>query len=145
MSGRSVEELFREALPIAGDHRHAFLDSRCGDDPELLKEVELLLACDERQPPDFLDAPFSAPSVDPSALELGSVVGGRYKLLQQIGEGGMSLVFLAEQKRADGSRPGGAVVAAAFSGGGVSDGALREVAFDGRRDCERAGGGGLRV
>ncbi len=93
-----IEDLFREALPIAGNDRCAFLDSHCGDDQELLKEVELLLACDERQPAGFLDAPFVAPP-DPSTLELGSIVGDRYKLLEQIGEGGMSLVYLAEQSQ----------------------------------------------
>ena len=94
-----IEDLFREALPIAGNDRRAFLDSHCGDDPELVKEVELLLACDERQPAGFLDTPVVAPAADPSAIKMGSVVAGRYKLLEQIGEGGMSLVYLAEQSQ----------------------------------------------
>ena len=33
----------------------------------------------------------------PAAIEMVGTVVGRYKLLQQIGEGGMSLVYLAEQ------------------------------------------------
>ncbi|HYV34868.1 MAG TPA: serine/threonine-protein kinase, partial [Gemmataceae bacterium] len=93
------ESIFLQALeiPTAAD-RLAFLDGVCGDDHQLRAAVEALLDAD-KQSDDLLDLP------DKPALTLneqcrteqsGSKIGP-YKLLQQIGEGGMGAVFMAEQ------------------------------------------------
>ncbi len=78
--------------------RHAYILQACGEDGELRRRVEALLRVHVEEET-FLDSP----TRELNAL-LGASTGddldteiGPYKLLQQIGEGGMGTVFLAEQ------------------------------------------------
>jgi WD40 repeat protein/serine/threonine protein kinase len=80
--------------------RRAYLDAACGEDEELRREVEALLAAHERAG-SFLEHPLADPAVttdDPIREGPGTVIGP-YKLMEQIGEGGMGLVFVAEQQQ----------------------------------------------
>jgi serine/threonine protein kinase len=93
--------LFAEALQLHASERSAFLEHACGDDVELRRRVEgLLLAHDsagdflEIPPPDTMESGFQ-PSV---GEKLGDRIG-RYKLLEQIGEGGCGVVYLADQEQ----------------------------------------------
>src|SRR5437868_3399768 len=95
-------EIFLAALkkPTAGE-RAAFLDQACGSDVSLRGQIEALLA-EHEQLGSYLEAPVAAAqgTVDnPPAIERPGTVIGPYKLLQQIGEGGMGTVFMAEQTR----------------------------------------------
>jgi serine/threonine protein kinase/tetratricopeptide (TPR) repeat protein len=95
----NIEEIFFAALEIKGrDARSAFLDEACGD-PELRRRVERLLARDA-QASGFLESPASTPTVtveSPSLSEGPGTAIGPYKLMEQIGEGGMGVVYVAEQ------------------------------------------------
>jgi non-specific serine/threonine protein kinase/serine/threonine-protein kinase len=95
----NIEEIFFAALEIEGrDARSAFLDQACGD-PELRHRVERLLARDA-QASSFLESPAVPPTVtvgSPSLSEGPGTVIGPYKLREQIGEGGMGVVYVAEQ------------------------------------------------
>src|SRR5436190_15721465 len=96
---RSEKSIFLEAIEKtdAGE-RAAFLDGACGDNPPLRAEVEALLQAHE-EPQPLLDVPEPAVrTIDrPQFAEQPGTVIGPYKLLQQIGEGGMGTVFMAEQ------------------------------------------------
>jgi serine/threonine protein kinase len=73
------------------EERAAYLDQACAGDPRLRAGVEALLAAHCR-----LDT--ASPPPEPADERAGTRVGP-YKLLQQIGEGGMGAVFMAEQQQ----------------------------------------------
>src|SRR5260221_80240 len=97
------ETIFGEAINIAStDERAAYLDRACENDPELRGAVEQLVVNHFRAG-GFLDKPVArfAATIDmPGEPPIGEKPGtqiGPYKLLQQIGEGGMGIVYMAEQ------------------------------------------------
>jgi serine/threonine protein kinase/tetratricopeptide (TPR) repeat protein len=100
-------DLFLHALEIADlAERAAFLDRTCGDDHNLRRQVEELLRAHHRvggfleQVPSAGDASEHTHTYDlpPQPTERpGTIIAGRYKLLQQIGQGGMGSVWMADQ------------------------------------------------
>src|SRR5215217_6702605 len=99
------ETLFHQARERPPEERAAFLEAACGGDAALRGRLEALLrAADE--PGSFLNAPPAAavtgaytpargPANATAPCEGAGAVIGPYKLLEQIGEGGFGVVFLA--------------------------------------------------
>jgi serine/threonine protein kinase/WD40 repeat protein len=96
------QSIFIEALEKeAPAERAAYLDRVCGNDLALRQRIERLLER-HRQTDSFLDSPAPGllPTVhEPAVTERPGTIIGPYKLMEQIGEGGMGLVFVAEQQR----------------------------------------------
>src|SRR5262245_62108306 len=80
--------------------RAAYLDDACGGNDELRREIEDLLLHDQ-DARSFLQAPAAAALcatvTERAAADLPGTLIGPYKLLQQIGEGGFGIVYMAEQ------------------------------------------------
>ncbi len=94
------EAIFHAARQVPDpDRRRDYVRDACGSDEARIAHIEALLAAGDG-PDSLLDRPAAAPpsaTIDQSTGEsLGTIVGP-YKLLQQIGEGGMGAVFMAEQ------------------------------------------------
>ena len=91
-------DIFIAALEETDDtKRPAVLAAACGDDLALHQRVERLLEEHERAATFILDSPAAELEVTittPISEQPGTVIGP-YKLLQQIGEGGMGIVFMA--------------------------------------------------
>ena len=94
--------VFEAALQLPPEQRETYLEQSCAGDTEVLQRIRALLKAHEKQT-DFLASaasvvrPASAASVL-STEKPGDLIG-RYKLLEQIGEGGCGVVYMAEQEQ----------------------------------------------
>jgi serine/threonine protein kinase len=98
----AVESIFFAALDKGSpEERAAYLDVACSRDPAMRASVERMLGAHPRIG-SFLQVPapgFAGTVDEPPITEKPGTVIGPYKLMEQIGEGGMGLVFVAEQQQ----------------------------------------------
>ncbi|MBL8821932.1 MAG: serine/threonine protein kinase [Planctomycetia bacterium] len=96
-----AKDIFLAALDVKSPaEKQAYLDSACADDQALRLEVEEMLVHHEKLG-SFLQSPIVdlSPTIDQAPTEDPGTVIGPYKLLQEIGHGGMGVVFMAEQSQ----------------------------------------------
>src|SRR5260370_7059722 len=96
-----IESILAAAVEVDSEvGRREFLDQACAGDAELKRRVEELIENHFRAG-SFLESPaadlFSI--VDDPLTERPGTVIGPYKLIEQIGEGGFGVVFMAEQQQ----------------------------------------------
>src|SRR5262245_27387472 len=91
-----LESIFFTALGMSPAERAAYLSEACASDDSLRQRVEKMLAA-QVDASSFLEAPLGEVTIDRAPLEKPGMQIGPYKLLQQIGEGGFGVVYMAEQ------------------------------------------------
>src|ERR1017187_4378379 len=91
-----VKELFALALDRDPGERSAFLRNACAGDDSLRAEVESLLSSFDRAPTFLEDSP-AADLVSAQSRALTGKRIGSYRILREIGQGGMAVVYLAER------------------------------------------------
>src|SRR5262245_34096258 len=94
----SIEAIFCSAIEIESpDERRVFVEQACGEDVELKHQVERLLHA-HFHGRSILDAPVQpVATIEEPLTETAGTVIGPYKLIEQIGEGGMGTVWMAQQ------------------------------------------------
>jgi serine/threonine protein kinase len=95
-----VGAIFDAAIELPPAQRAAYLQEACAGDNALRQRVEALL-CAHETAESFMESPVLGPRPEIPAVKPSEQPGdriGRYKLLQQIGEGGCGVVYMAEQE-----------------------------------------------
>ena len=93
-----IEELFEQALERPAAQRTAWLAAACAGDDALRSEVDQLLAAHERAGGILsLPSPAGAFFAAPPPAEESLTRVGPYRLVREVGHGGMGSVFLAER------------------------------------------------
>ncbi len=100
---KRIEEIYHAAMEVLPADRLSFLNESCGDDEDLRREVESLLAVTGdsnnifNTPPEALASEMFSNKEDPANLAGKEI--SHYKVIRLLGAGGMGEVYLAEDTK----------------------------------------------
>jgi serine/threonine-protein kinase len=95
---QKLQALFEGALGRPEGERSSWLEAACGDDVELFEEVQGLLAADATRDDPMRDVVSqSVQDMEGSAMPKQGQAIGPWRILREIGRGGMGSVYLAER------------------------------------------------
>ncbi|MEL7447868.1 MAG: serine/threonine-protein kinase [Pseudomonadota bacterium] len=95
----NLQQLFHQALDLPEDERASFVAQACGEDAELLSELQAMLA-GEKASANALTGVIAGVAQDAADASLNTRAGqrlGAYRILEKIAQGGMGAVYSAER------------------------------------------------
>src|SRR5262245_25488092 len=98
-----IERLLDGALGLSPTERGAFLDKACAGDEDLRKELDALLASNDKAR-SFLEEPaleVIARTLEHNSELISGEMAGHYKIISRVGAGGMGEVYLARDPALD--------------------------------------------
>ncbi len=95
---RELQSIFQQAVALPQEDRKEFLDRVCDGNLDLRNEIEALLIADQSQ--ELVDSPLKLDMANLDSKLVGSVIDD-WKIIRQIGVGGMGTVFLAHRHTTD--------------------------------------------